>query len=146
MSEPRRILVPLENPNDEFATLLRWHCCLGERVEKGAVLAELENAKATFELAAEEAGHVYFCAQEGTRLRVGDLLAVLSPTVIEDARQFWAEAAAPTLPAAPSGPVHITAKARKRMKELGLAENNFAGLAEVRLADVEAVAARRLQT
>ncbi len=137
------MLVPLENPNDEFATLIRWHCRLGERVEKGVVLAELENAKATFEIVAEEAGHVYFRAQEGTRLKVGDLLAVLSPTVIEDTQQFWTEAPAPTAPAALSGPVHISAKARKRMKELGLAESAFAGLAAVRLEDVEAVAARR---
>lgn len=59
-------------------TLVRWLKQVGERVERGDIIAEIETDKATVELEAYEAGTlIKHVAAEGEAVPVGDVIALL---------------------------------------------------------------------
>ena len=60
MSDAFAVIVPLENINDEFATLIKWNVESGEEVKKGSVIATLETMKAVFEIEAEKDGFLFY--------------------------------------------------------------------------------------
>ncbi len=69
MSEPILVDIPLLNPNEPEAQLADLQVANGQKVSKGDLLCTLETTKATFELAAKQAGYVV-----GLRANVGDML------------------------------------------------------------------------
>jgi 2-oxoisovalerate dehydrogenase E1 component len=73
------ILVPRVAPTDEAATLLNWVVALGEKVEEGQHIADLQGDKALFELEATCDGYVAeLLASPGQDIYVGDTVAYLS--------------------------------------------------------------------
>jgi pyruvate dehydrogenase E2 component (dihydrolipoamide acetyltransferase) len=70
-------LPPIATDTTE-GTLVRWLVAVGERVEAGQILAEVDTAKVLFEVEAPEAGTVLgLVADEGQEIEVGHTLAWL---------------------------------------------------------------------
>ncbi len=76
-----RIEMPELSPDGEGATLATWLVSVGDRVEKGDVIAELETEKATVELEAPATGTIVaFAVEEGVEeIMPGTLLGSLEP-------------------------------------------------------------------
>lgn len=135
MSDVFAVIVPLENVNDESATIVEWNIGSGNKVKKGDVIATLETMKATFELEAEKDGFLFYEIAEGAEVSVGTEIAYICEdnkrpvmkTIIADAGKIEEH----------DGNVHISAKAEKLMKEYGLQDSDFAGLEKVKLSDVQ---------
>jgi pyruvate/2-oxoglutarate dehydrogenase complex dihydrolipoamide acyltransferase (E2) component len=82
----------------ESALVSRWYVALGERVEAGQRLADLETDKATFEVTATASGSLAEIAfPEGATVRTGDVLGVL------EARDGARDAAVPWPAVSPAG-------------------------------------------
>lgn len=62
------------------ALLVKWHQNDGARISKDDLLCELETDKITLELHAEANGELSISAQEGTMVKVGEVIAVLKQT------------------------------------------------------------------
>ncbi len=77
------ILVPLLNANEPEARLVGIHVKDGQAVEKGRRLFTIETTKAASDIEAPETGFVRILVVEGTRLSVGDRLAVITETANE---------------------------------------------------------------
>jgi pyruvate dehydrogenase E2 component (dihydrolipoamide acetyltransferase) len=76
-----QIEMPELSSEGEGATLATWLVSVGDRVEKGDVIAEIETDKATVELEAPAAGKIVaFAVEEGTEgIMPGTLLGSLDP-------------------------------------------------------------------
>lgn len=135
------IRVPLENVNDEWVLLVSLHAASGAAVRRNDPIATIETSKAAVELSAPIGGIFRSLAEEGERVAVGAVLAVIAPDA--DALEGYRSAAetAGTLadPAAavrwPEG-VSFSRKARELVMAHGLAPARFAGLRLVREEDV----------
>ena len=100
-----QIEMPELSSEGEGATLATWLVAVGDRIEQGDVIAELETDKATVELEAPESGTIVsFAVEEGAEgIMPGALLANFDPdevTSVDDG----ADAASPstlTVPATP---------------------------------------------
>ena len=58
------------------------HVAVGDTVEPGTVLIEVESEKATFEVEAGHAGVIReLLAEEGTEAKVGDVIARIEPAL-----------------------------------------------------------------
>jgi pyruvate/2-oxoglutarate dehydrogenase complex dihydrolipoamide acyltransferase (E2) component len=72
------LILERDNVNDESVTLIRWFVRHGERVETGALLAEIETSKANVEVYAPAAGYLSQRYSEGVEVPVmspiGDIL------------------------------------------------------------------------
>ncbi len=68
------VLVPKENINDEYVTLLSWVALDQSQVTEGAVIAELETSKASFVIESPSAGKIHHMRQEKEEIQVGDIL------------------------------------------------------------------------
>ena len=76
---PTNILMPALSPTMEKGNLARWLKKEGDKVKSGDVIAEIETDKATMEMEAFEAGTIAVIkAPEGTKVPVGELIAVLA--------------------------------------------------------------------
>ncbi|BCU76619.1 acetyltransferase component of pyruvate dehydrogenase complex [Luteolibacter sp. LG18] len=83
-------------------TLIKWHKKVGDHVEIGDVIAEVETDKATMEMEAFDEGTItQILIQEGEKLEVGGVLAVLDGEDGAAAPASAATAAAATVAAAP---------------------------------------------
>lgn len=80
MSDVMPVVVPHENVNDEFVTIVSWQVDDGDRVEADAVLAEVEGSKAVFEVKAPTTGFVRFTHEVGTDVAVGGVLCHVCST------------------------------------------------------------------
>jgi pyruvate/2-oxoglutarate dehydrogenase complex dihydrolipoamide acyltransferase (E2) component len=141
MSEPVVVRVPQINPNDEHAVVVRWHVAKGARVRTGQPLVTLETTKTTFDVDAPSDGYAFFEHEPNAELAVGAAVAWINDT--ERAPEF-PQPAAPAAAAPSAEPQdRFTRKARKLMKERGLAEADFAGHDRVDADVVERVAAAR---
>lgn len=106
--------IPRLNANEDQVLVVRLHVADGDRVAAGDLLLEVETTKATAEVPAPRAGCVTDLAvREGTFVDVGSVVCTLADG---DATP---EAAAPPARERPSEP-RITAKARRRARELGI--------------------------
>lgn len=130
------ITAPQANVNDEQVRIVQWHYPSGSEVAEGAVIAELETAKASFELTADRAGFLHYMAGEGDLIGVGNLIATIG--VRPECPDLWSHREEAR--GEPSTAPAISAKARKLMAEHGLTEAAFAGLERVRVEDVLAMA------
>jgi pyruvate/2-oxoglutarate dehydrogenase complex dihydrolipoamide acyltransferase (E2) component len=60
MSSATAIMLERDNVNDDFVKLSCWTVANGERVESGAVIAEIETSKANVEVIAPSAGYLHW--------------------------------------------------------------------------------------
>lgn len=110
-------------------TLIKWHKKVGDSVEIGDILAEVETDKATMEMEAFDEGTITeILVQEGNKAAIGSVLAVLDGDDAAPAAPAAAPAAAPTPAAAPAAttatpapPVTAKAEDSARIKSSPLA-------------------------
>jgi 2-oxoisovalerate dehydrogenase E1 component len=104
------VVVPRVAPTDEAATLLNWVVTLGEKVEAGQHIADLQGDKALFELEATCDGYIAeLLVAPDQDIYVGDTVAYLTTSAPQSI--VSAQTAAPALqPVAPkSAPVALDA-------------------------------------
>jgi pyruvate/2-oxoglutarate dehydrogenase complex dihydrolipoamide acyltransferase (E2) component len=143
MSEPVAVLVPQINPNDEHAVVVQWHVAKGGRVRAGEPLVTMETTKTTFDVDSPSDGYAHYDVEPNAELAVGVPVAWIADTERPPQR-------APPPPTAQTSPAPVgdsadrfTRKARKLMKEHGLAEADFPGEGRVEAEAVERAAAAR---
>ncbi|MDE0835513.1 MAG: dihydrolipoamide acetyltransferase family protein [Akkermansiaceae bacterium] len=127
-------------------TLIKWHKKVGDSVEIGDILAEIETDKATMEMEAFDEGTITeIRIQEGAKAEIGGVLAVLDGDASNDSAPAEpAQAAAPVAAEAPAAaaaaPTQVTAPqpsdgarvkasplARKLAAELGVDLSSVTG-------------------
>ena len=106
----------------EFGTLVRWHAAPGARVERGAIIAEVETEKGVFAVESPVSGTVSaLVVAEGTKVPVGTVLARFGeePAAAEPAARPIAQV--PLAPAPPLVPrLRASPVARRRAADLGV--------------------------
>lgn len=122
------VKVPVLAESVPDATLLDWYKQVGERVEMGDNLIDLETDKVTLEIAAPNAGVIKeLCKQTGDVVLTDDVLAVIDTEGVAVESTSVPEADS----AAPSGSTGDDAKlgpaARKLVEEHGLDASDIAG-------------------
>lgn len=134
------INVPRVNNNDDEVKLVQLHVSLGQRIEAGALVAEVETDKAVVEVEAGQGGHVIAILGElDSRVQVGSVLIWLGESADEAPPQTQAAAAD-----AGEGAQAPTAKALLLLRRHGLQASQVpASGARLSAADVEAFVARR---
>jgi pyruvate dehydrogenase E2 component (dihydrolipoamide acetyltransferase) len=97
------ITMPKLSDTMEEGTILRWFKRVGDRVDQGEVVAEVETDKADMELEAERAGTVMeIRVPEGAAAAVGAVLAVLGESPEAAAGTEPARAEPPAAPVSPA--------------------------------------------
>ncbi|MFD0893038.1 2-oxo acid dehydrogenase subunit E2 [Luteolibacter ambystomatis] len=144
---PVNIEMPKLSDTMTEGTLIKWHKKVGDHVEIGDVVAEVETDKATMEMEAFDEGTLtQILVQEGEKLEVGGILAVLdgdegaapAPTAAPAAETAPAPqaaaatsstpAAAPAAPVSGSGDrIKSSPLARKVAADLGVNLSGVAG-------------------
>ncbi|MBC76703.1 MAG: dihydrolipoyllysine-residue succinyltransferase [Halobacteriovoraceae bacterium] len=71
------IKIPAIGESITEVTLAGWHVEDGDFVEEGDILADIESDKATVELPAESSGTIKLIAEEGSDLKIGEVIASL---------------------------------------------------------------------
>ena len=74
MNIPINVQIPVENVNDLTAKLLSCKVASGSLVTEGAIIAELETTKATFEMVAPAGGYIQFLWSVDDEVPVGETL------------------------------------------------------------------------
>lgn len=74
------VKVPVIGESITDVTLSSWHKADGDSVEEGEILCDIESDKATIELPAETSGTITLKAEEGSELKIGDLIATIAET------------------------------------------------------------------
>ncbi|MCX6876962.1 MAG: dihydrolipoamide acetyltransferase family protein [Verrucomicrobia bacterium] len=137
---PVNIEMPKLSDTMTEGTLIKWHKKVGDTIEIGDILAEIETDKATMEMEAFDDGVLTnILVQEGAKATIGSILAILngnatsSPTLIPPAAPSTpppVPAATPTIPSplaalttattANAGRIKASPLARKLAEELRL--------------------------
>lgn len=128
------IYVPREIANADSVFVLRWLVADGERVTAASEVCEIETSKAAIIVVAPEDGYLRQQAAVGAEVAVGGVLGYVSQE---------ANIVAPIVAPSRSGSAassRISAKALKKIKELGLDIALFEGKGLVREEDVLALA------
>ena len=73
------ITVPQVGESVTEVTLVSWRVKDGDVVEEGLPICEIESDKANLEVPAQASGTIAIVAQEGSELRVGALMATITP-------------------------------------------------------------------
>ncbi len=103
---PVNIEMPKLSDTMTEGTLIKWHKKVGDQVEIGDIIAEVETDKATMEMEAFDEGVIsQILIQEGEKAPVGGTLAVLGGDDAESAPAAVPSAATPSAPAQASVPV-----------------------------------------
>lgn len=93
-------------------TLIKWHKQLGDTVEIGDILAEVETDKATMEMEAFDDGVITeILIKEGEKAAIGSVLAVLDGDSTDSIPAPAVQAAAPVSPAPPAATASTPAAA-----------------------------------
>lgn len=131
------IKIPAIGESITEVTLAGWHVEDGDFVEEGDILADIESDKATVELPAESSGTIRLKAEEGSDLKIGDVIASLeegagAPKAKSEAQETAApeqSAPAATQASADSGKVvqHASPAAAKILAEKGLDASSVSG-------------------
>ncbi len=135
------IVVPREHVNDDTVFVTEWAVADGTRVEAGAVVCSIETSKAIVEVEAPAAGFVRHRAKAGDEVPIGGILGYIAAAA--DAALPDAGAPPPVEPSTSGDVGQISAKARRKMTELGLDPALFAGRGNVREKDVLEMAAKQ---
>ncbi len=134
---PVNIEMPKLSDTMTEGTLIKWHKKVGDSVEIGDILAEIETDKATMEMEAFDDGTITeILIQEGERAPIGGVLAILdgdSGSVATPVPQATASAdvAPAAAPAPVSTPAHVqatTTASGERLKASPLARKVAADL------------------
>ncbi|HZG84574.1 dihydrolipoamide acetyltransferase family protein [Paenibacillus sp.] len=128
MSGKCEVRLPETSPGIEESLVVFWHASVGDRVERGQALLEVQTEKAVFEIEAPAAGVVSdIVVPRGGVAKVGDVVAVLATETTEGlagAALEEAQEAAGAPPAAEeragSGGVQVAPRLRRLAKELGV--------------------------
>jgi len=120
MSGVHEVIVPRLGVNDDSVRVVAWRVAPGARVERGMVLAELETAKANFELEAEAGGFFYPLITKGTEAPIRTAIALLVPTPDGEAIACWRAGHSAPLAPLPAEQAQLTTKARLLAESLGL--------------------------
>ena len=110
---PIEILMPALSPTMEEGILAKWNVKVGDSVQSGDVIAEIETDKATMEIESIDEGVVgKILVEEGTEgVKVNALIAVLLEDGEDASAMDGMSSAAPTAPAVPDAPVTPVAAA-----------------------------------
>ena len=73
-----RYLLPVEDINDDKATIVRLAFQNGEYVQKGDVIYEFETTKALVEVDAEHEGYIFYAVREADTPSTGQLVCVIT--------------------------------------------------------------------
>jgi pyruvate/2-oxoglutarate dehydrogenase complex dihydrolipoamide acyltransferase (E2) component len=143
MPEVTEVIVPRVNPNDDRAVLVAWRVESGSQVSAAQVVATLETTKATFDVSAPCAGYVHFRLPEREMIDVGVAIAWIT----DDARapELFAAAAPSVASVSVTNAERFTRKALRLMREHGLTADDFPGTDRIDAANVERVAAAKVQ-
>jgi pyruvate dehydrogenase E2 component (dihydrolipoamide acetyltransferase) len=143
------ILMPALSPTMEEGNLAKWHVKVGDKVESGQVIAEIETDKATMEVEAVDEGEVSeILVPEGTEgVKVNAVIARLKDEGGAAAKPSPAPAPAPAAAApapapaapAPAAPAPAAAPAPKATGERVFASPLAKRLAEQKGVDLKAV-------
>ncbi|MDZ4381516.1 MAG: pyruvate dehydrogenase complex E1 component subunit beta [Parvibaculum sp.] len=108
---PIEVLMPALSPTMEEGTLAKWHVKVGDKVNAGDVIAEIETDKATMEVEAADEGMVAkILVDEGTEnVKVNDVIALLA----EDGEDASEAKAAPKKAPPKAGPGEGEATSRE---------------------------------
>lgn len=138
MSQIEVIYVPQDNANDDKSTLLEWYVESGEEVEVGQAIAEMENAKSSFEVHSEHKGFLFYMAEPKTKFKTGEALACVCGKSDDTGWQkYLGEKKTLTQNSLNSSGPKVSAKAFKLMQSYGLELEQFKHFDTVKLADVE---------
>src|SRR5580704_8152089 len=98
------ILMPALSPTMEEGNLAKWHVKVGDKVESGQVIAEIETDKATMEVEAVDEGEISeILVPEGSEgVKVNAVIARLKDEGGAAARPSPAPASAPAATPAPA--------------------------------------------
>jgi len=131
-TKPVAVRVPQETVNDEQVRLVSWRAKEGDKLEVGAVVADIETSKSVLEVTAGSSGHLRRTAEEGDWIPVGGIFCYLTagPDDALPAEESKVGSAASEGPA-------FSRKARALVEAEGIAPSAFAGMSMVREADVK---------
>jgi acetyltransferase-like isoleucine patch superfamily enzyme len=73
-----KIIAPKLDPNENSVKLTELIKKEGEDVSKGDIIFTIESTKADMDVEAEESGHIFYIADVGDKVNVGDVIAVIS--------------------------------------------------------------------
>ena len=101
---PVQVLMPALSPTMTEGTLSKWHKKVGDTVQSGDVLAEIETDKATMEIEAVEEGKLAkILVEEGTEgVAINTIIALILEEDEDESALEGAEAATPKPPVAPT--------------------------------------------
>ena len=125
------MVVPTVGESIEEVTIGSWSKQNGDIVAMDDLLCEIESDKATFELTAESAGKLTIVAQEGTTLKIGDLICTIevmegviptSPTSVPNTNTSVPSSIAPI-----GSETHISPVAANILAEKGINPNEVKG-------------------
>ncbi|WP_374659981.1 2-oxo acid dehydrogenase subunit E2 [Inhella sp.] len=160
---------PRVNTNDDSVQLVAWNLAPGAFVEAGQEIADVETSKATVGVEAERSGYLRPLVAVGEVVAVGAPLALLADSTEEALAAEWPNArdtpadtqVAQATPPAPSqalpataastapnpelGATRFSPAALRRLSELGLSADAFAGRGLVTVRDLERHPAPALQ-
>lgn len=76
------IKVPQQGLTVDYITFSSWNVSVGDMVNKGDTIAEIESEKAVLEIEAPEGGKIIeLVAQPGEEYQIGDVLAYIETEV-----------------------------------------------------------------
>lgn len=108
------VRMPKMSDTMETGTIAVWHKKVGDTVESGELMAEVETDKATMEYESYNDGTVlYLGAEEGGSVAVDGVLAIVGEAGADFETLLKAESAASSAPVAESAPVQASAPAPK---------------------------------
>ena len=136
VAEAYAVTVPRDIVNADSVYLVRWIVPEGTRVEVGAALCEIETSKAVVTVEAQQSGYLRHRATAGDEVPIGGVLAYIAAHTDASLPSDTGSAAATA-----AATLQISAKARRKIEELGLDPALFAGRGLVREQDVLALAA-----
>jgi pyruvate/2-oxoglutarate dehydrogenase complex dihydrolipoamide acyltransferase (E2) component len=138
----QEITVPQESVNDQSLIVLELFFKSGDKVEKGALIAELETSKTTVSVEADMNGYVQYFCQAGDDLKVNAIIAKIFDEVPDVTELRIEKKSVAEIPSASPSRVLVeqtifSAKALQLMASARIEKNAFKGKDFVNAADVK---------
>jgi pyruvate dehydrogenase E2 component (dihydrolipoamide acetyltransferase) len=84
----KKVIMPVLGETMEEGTIFKWRKQVGDHVEKGAVLLEVETDKALLEVESFLRGYVRkILVQEGETAKIGETIALVADTMEEQVEE-----------------------------------------------------------
>ena len=117
------VKIPPLGESISSGVLAKWHVADGSVVKKDQPLFELETDKITSEGTAESAGKITFKVQPGAEVKIGEVVAVIDPSVAAST----SEPAAPAAPASAAKSAEQSPAVRRVAAETGIDPATISG-------------------